>query len=168
MASNRSKHDRNMGDWRPQMPMDDRLDTRTKFTIEASGTLLPAPDQVHYLGIFEALCEPLRMEIVRQIANAHELACTTLDETLPISKPTISYHIKILSQAQLISVRKEGRHYHYRLRREVFDYFLPTFLDRLLGALPSMATASRKESAASIDGVPVQAPAQDTVRLAVR
>jgi DNA-binding transcriptional ArsR family regulator len=168
MASNRSKLDRNTGDWRPLMPMDDRLDTRTKFTIEASGTLLPAPDEVHYLGIFEALCEPLRMEIVRQIANDDELACTTLDETLPISKPTISYHIKILSQAQLISVRKEGRHYHYRLRREVFEYFLPTFLDRLLGTLPSMATAPRTQSPGSLDGVRAQGPAQHASTLAVR
>ena len=116
-------------------PLHERLQIATKFTIDESHTLLAAPDEVHYLGIFEALCEPIRMQIIRQIASVDELACTTLDETLPISKPTISYHVKILSQAQLISVRKEGRYYHYRLRREVLDYFLPTFLDRLL-AMP--------------------------------
>jgi DNA-binding transcriptional ArsR family regulator len=113
--------------------MNPRMHVATKFTIEDSQTLLAAPDEIHYLGIFDALCEPIRMQIIRQIASVAELACTTLDETLPISKPTISYHVKILSQAQLISVRKEGRYYHYQLRREVFDYFLPTFLDRLLG-----------------------------------
>jgi DNA-binding transcriptional ArsR family regulator len=94
-------------------------------------SLLSSPQDDQYAQIFEALSEPIRMQIVRQIASADELACTTLDETLPISKSTISYHIKILSHAQLISVRKDGRYYHYRLRREVFEQFLPTFLDRV-------------------------------------
>ena len=131
--------------------MHERLQVATKFTIEDSNTLLAAPDEVHYLGIFEALCEPIRMQIVRQIASVEELPCTTLDATLPISKPTISYHVKILSQAQLISVRKEGRYYHYRLRREVFEYFLPTFLDRLLAtpAAPVQSKASRRSATSS-------------------
>ena len=41
-----------------------------------------------------------------------------LEQTLPVSKPTISYHTKILQQAGLLSVRKEGRNYFYALRRE--------------------------------------------------
>lgn len=90
------------------------------------------PEDAQYALIFDALSEPIRMQIVRQIANADELACTTLDETLPVSKSTISYHVKILSHAHLISVRKDGRYYHYRLRADVFDHYLPTFLDRLV------------------------------------
>jgi len=35
-----------------------------------------------------------------------------------VSKPTISYHIKILAQAGLVSVRKEGRYFFYRLERQ--------------------------------------------------
>ena len=118
--------------------MTQRHDVATKFTIDETQTLQAAPDEVHYLGIFEALREPIRMQIIRMIASADELACTTLDDTLPISKPTISYHVKILSRAQLISVRKEGRYYHYRLRREVFDYFLPTFLERVVAGDPAV------------------------------
>jgi ArsR family transcriptional regulator len=131
-------------------PNDQRLQVATKFTIGDSRTLLPVPDEVHYLAIFEALCEPIRMEIIRLIASCEELACTRLDESLPISKPTISYHVKILSQAQLISVRKEGRYYHYRLRDEVFEYFLPTFLDRLRPSPPPRkAVAKRRVSPGS-------------------
>ena len=128
--------------------MTERLHVATKFTIDETQTLSAAPDEVHYLGIFEALSEPIRINIIRQVASVDELACTTLDETLPISKPTISYHVKILSQAQLISVRKEGRYYHYRLRREVFDYFLPTFLERILaGAEPPLPAKPRHAKA---------------------
>jgi DNA-binding transcriptional ArsR family regulator len=95
-------------------------------------SLRASPQDDHYAQIFEALSEPIRMQIVRQIASADELACTTLDETLPVSKSTISYHIKILSHAQLISVRKDGLYYPYRVRGEVFEHYLPTFLDRMV------------------------------------
>lgn len=104
---------------------------------------LTAPQETHYAEIFNALSEPIRMQIVRQIATADELACTTLDETLPVSKSTISYHIKILNHAHLISVRKDGRYYHYQVRRDVFDYFLPSFLDRLVSSQTKVARPKR-------------------------
>lgn len=112
-------------------------------------SLRSSPPDDHYAQIFEALSEPIRMQIVRQIASADELACTTLDETLPVSKSTISYHIKILSHAQLISVRKDGRYYHYRLRGEVFEHYLPTFLDRMVGSGKRARTSRQKRQLAT-------------------
>lgn len=53
------------------------------------------------------------------MADVEELACSTLEDALNVSKPTISYHTKILVQAGLISVRKEGRNFFYTLRRDV-------------------------------------------------
>jgi DNA-binding transcriptional ArsR family regulator len=84
-----------------------------------------------YARIFSALGEPIRIRIVGMIAATDELPCTVLDDTLPITKSTISYHIKTLHQAQLIHVRKAGRYYFYTLRRDVFDEFLPGLLARL-------------------------------------
>ncbi len=107
------------------------------------------PEDTQYAQIFDALSEPIRMRIVRQIASADELACTTLDETLPVSKSTISYHVKILSHAHLISVRKDGRYYHYRLRNEVFDHYLPTFLDRLVSTPKRPRSARQKREMAN-------------------
>jgi DNA-binding transcriptional ArsR family regulator len=69
--------------------------------------------------VFKALGDPIRWNIVQQMAATDELACSTLEETLPISKPSISYHTKILTQAGLISVRKQGRNFYYTLRRDV-------------------------------------------------
>ncbi len=86
--------------------------------------------QDHYLDIFRAMSEPLRAQIISMIGATEELGCTVLEETLPVSKSTISYHIKILSRAGLIDVRKEGRFYFYRLRRHVFDFYLPAYLER--------------------------------------
>jgi len=69
--------------------------------------------------IFKALSDPVRWSIIVQMASVDELACITLEDTLPVSKPTISYHTKILHHAGLISVRKSGRNYYYSLRRDV-------------------------------------------------
>ncbi len=69
--------------------------------------------------IFSALSDPIRWSIIAQAAEVDELAAITLESTLPVAKPTISYHIKILQNAGLISTRKAGRNYYYSLRRDV-------------------------------------------------
>ena len=79
----------------------------------------PSADAVSATEVFKALGDPIRWSIVQQMAATDELACSTLEETLPISKPSISYHTKILTQAGLISVRKQGRNFYYTLRRDV-------------------------------------------------
>jgi DNA-binding transcriptional ArsR family regulator len=81
-------------------------------------TTEPAPTSAE---VFKALGDPIRWNIVQQMARVGELACSTLEDTLPISKPTISYHTKILAQAGLISVRKQGRSLYYTLRRDVLQ-----------------------------------------------
>jgi DNA-binding transcriptional ArsR family regulator len=94
-----------------------------------------------YTDVFGAMSEPIRLDMLLRIAEVPELACTVLDETLPIAKSTISYHVKILYQAGLIEVRKEGRYYFYRARREMSDALIPGLLDRVQGA---RSTRSRK------------------------
>ncbi|MDX6742158.1 metalloregulator ArsR/SmtB family transcription factor [Actinocorallia sp. A-T 12471] len=75
--------------------------------------------------VLKALSDPIRWNIVQQIAQEEEFACSVLEDTLPVSKTTISYHTKILTQAGLIEVHKRGRNYFYTLRadvlREVID-----------------------------------------------
>ena len=95
------------------------------------------------------LGDPTRIEILRNLSMADEVACTTLDEILPISKSTISYHIKILYHAGLIHVRKDGRYYFYRLRREVFEQYVDGFLDRLAVARRSRKSRSVKALSAA-------------------
>jgi DNA-binding transcriptional ArsR family regulator len=69
--------------------------------------------------IFKALRDPVRWRIVAQMAAVDELAYVTLAATLPVVKPTISHHMKILYEAGLINVRKSGRNLYYSLRRDV-------------------------------------------------
>jgi DNA-binding transcriptional ArsR family regulator len=91
--------------------------------------------------IFKALSDPVRWNIIVQMASVDELACITLEDTLPVSKPTISYHTKILHHAGLISVRKSGRNYYYSLRRDV----LHKLLDDLWELAPTPRPVVSKE-----------------------
>ena len=75
--------------------------------------------------LFRVLGDPTRIEILRLLVGGDEVACTTLEAILPISKSTISYHIKALKSVGLIRVRKDGRYYHYTLQRERLDAILP-------------------------------------------
>lgn len=85
------------------------------------------------IDVFKALGDPIRWSMIAQMASVDELACITLEDTLPVSKPTISYHAKILNHAGLITVRKEGRNHFYSLRRDV----LHQVLDSLWELAPS-------------------------------
>lgn len=87
---------------------------------------MTAPDN-RTLDLFEALGHPLRLRMVEMMAAVDDLACTTLEAELPIAKSTISYHVKILSQAGLIEVRRDGRWFNYRLRRDVIKDKLTDF-----------------------------------------
>jgi len=87
--------------------------------------------------VFKALSDPIRWSIVQQVAGQDELACSILEETLPVSKPTISYHARVLIQAGLITVHKRGRNYFYSLRRDVLD----GVVDEVLGLFPGPAAA---------------------------
>ena len=82
---------------------------------------VPAPPPSE---VFKALSDPVRWSIISQMAAVDELACQTLEGTLPVSKPTISYHTKILYQAGLINVRKSGRNYFYSLRHDALHEVL--------------------------------------------
>lgn len=104
-----------------------------------SGTVRTEPEQL--IEIFRALGEPLRLEIVRRMSAVDELPCTVLEAELPISKSTISYHMKLLYNAGLIDIRKDGRYYHYRLRRDLMNHYVQRFLDDVAPGLEVPAPA---------------------------
>lgn len=88
--------------------------------------------QDSYVAFGKAIADPTRLDMLVLIGETGEYPCTALERQLPISKSTISYHVKVLTRAGLIKVRREGRFFHYELQREVLDYFAPGLLARLL------------------------------------
>jgi DNA-binding transcriptional ArsR family regulator len=89
--------------------------------------------------VFKALGDPIRWNIMQQMAQAGELTRSTLEQTVPASKPTISYHAKILIQAGLISAHERGRDLFYALHRDM----LQQLADGIWGLAPPLVPSDR-------------------------
>jgi ArsR family transcriptional regulator len=48
--------------------------------------------------------------MVQEVAAAGELSCGQVVERFSLSQPTISHHMKILTEADIFSCRREGQH----------------------------------------------------------
>lgn len=78
--------------------------------------------------VFRALGDPVRADVMKRVAMNDEVACTSLEKSLTVSKSTISYHMKILYHAGLIDIRKSGRNYFYSARRDAIETVYPGLL----------------------------------------
>jgi DNA-binding transcriptional ArsR family regulator len=61
-----------------------------------------------------AIGDPMRLAIVEQLAD-HPQAVGELAAQLPISRPAVSQHLKVLKEAGLVSERAAGTRRIYRL-----------------------------------------------------
>jgi DNA-binding transcriptional ArsR family regulator len=89
-----------------------------------------ARDQIQLVGVLQALSDPVRLQIVRHLAHAGEVACGTVP--VAVSKSTISHHYKVLREAGVIQARVEGTRRFHALRREDLDARFPGLLDAVL------------------------------------
>jgi ArsR family transcriptional regulator, arsenate/arsenite/antimonite-responsive transcriptional repressor len=80
--------------------------------------------------IAKALSDPRRMQVLEVIAGEEECPCQRLREEFPISKATISHHIKELVRAGLIEAHKDGQFLHCEVRREVLEAYSAELLRR--------------------------------------
>lgn len=78
-----------------------------------------AARETDVVEVFKAVADPVRWAIVVEMSHVDEFPASAMEEIVSVSKPTISYHVKVLYHANLIEVRKEGRNFFYRLRRDV-------------------------------------------------
>lgn len=66
-----------------------------------------------------ALAEPRRREIL-ELVRDEEATVSAIAAHFPISRPAISQHLRVLEQAELVTVRSEGTRRYYRARPEGF------------------------------------------------
>ena len=97
-----------------------------------------------------ALGDGTRRAIVELLADRPR-AVGELAELLPVTRPAVSLHLKVLKDAHLVRDTPVGTRRVYRLDAEGLD-LLRTYLDRLwAGALDRFASAAEAAHAATID-----------------
>jgi ArsR family transcriptional regulator, arsenate/arsenite/antimonite-responsive transcriptional repressor len=68
---------------------------------------------------FHALSEPLRIKVL-DLLRTKELCVCDLCEVLEISQSKLSFHLKVLKEAELVRSRQEGRWIYYSLNLQQF------------------------------------------------
>jgi ArsR family transcriptional regulator len=83
--------------------------------------------------IAKALADPRRMQLLEVIAGEEECPCQRLRQEFPVSKATISHHIKELVRAGLVDAHRDGQFLHCEVRREVLEAYAAELLRRAGG-----------------------------------
>jgi ArsR family transcriptional regulator, arsenate/arsenite/antimonite-responsive transcriptional repressor len=82
-------------------------------------------DRRTVLRISKALVDARRFEIFERIAAVkNEISCSDLRAKMPISRATLSHHLKELATAGLIDIRRQSRYMYLRLRRRSWNEYL--------------------------------------------
>jgi DNA-binding transcriptional ArsR family regulator len=90
----------------------------------------PIPEQLSLPVVLHALSDPVRLGIVDALREGDERSCGALD--VPVSKSTLSHHLKVLRDAGLTQTRAEGVHRFVSLRRADVEHRFPGLLDCVL------------------------------------
>jgi ArsR family transcriptional regulator len=75
---------------------------------------LPVAQRDAIVAVLRALGEPMRLEIYRLIAAQEGPLCVCdVVERFPLQQPTVSHHLRVLREAELVTVSRQGRWAYY-------------------------------------------------------
>jgi DNA-binding transcriptional ArsR family regulator len=77
--------------------------------------------------IFKALSDATRREILR-LLQEKDMTAGEIAEQFKMSWPSVSHHLDLLIQANLVSAEKEGQYVYYSLNTTVVDDILKCFM----------------------------------------
>src|SRR5690349_5085446 len=73
-------------------------------------------------ALFKALSDPARVKIVNLLAQAdHPVCACEFEPALGLSQPTVSHHLKKLTEAGLLEREQRGKWAYFSLKRDAVD-----------------------------------------------
>ena len=99
---------------------------------EPPGETLPGRADVS-VPLLVAVADPIRWTVLERLATQPSCVCN-LQEHVPIAASLLSYHLKVLREAGLVTTRRRGRWIDYALAEDA--------LDRLRAALPGVVAST--------------------------
>ena len=81
-------------------------------------------------SVLKCLAEINRLKILVLLKELGELCVCELDEAFRIKQSTMSHHLNVLKENNLIEVRKDGRWSYYKLKKEgknVINFFITNY-----------------------------------------
>jgi DNA-binding transcriptional ArsR family regulator len=99
-----------------------------------------------YENAFAALADPTRRQVFEQLRSGPR-AVGRIAQTMPVSRPAVSQHLKVLKQAGLVREQRDGTRRIYEIDPAglgTLRRWLDQFWDRALDAFQAEVEASRK------------------------
>ncbi|MGQ4430769.1 MULTISPECIES: ArsR/SmtB family transcription factor [unclassified Streptomyces] len=93
----------------------------------------PERNEIEVLSVMGALSDPIRVGLVRVLADGRERGWGEL--RAPVAKSTLSHHLSVLRDAGVTRTRQEGTRCFVELRREDLDARFPGLLSAVLNAV---------------------------------
>ncbi|MFP9113781.1 ArsR/SmtB family transcription factor [Flavobacterium sp. RHBU_3] len=81
--------------------------------------------------ISKALGDPHRLRIMQEVKKNGWMPCAHLCDMIELAQPSVSHHIKQLTDAGLLIAEKEGRNIRYTIDTDVFGGYI-NFLNSLV------------------------------------
>lgn len=72
--------------------------------------------------ICKAMSDANRLRIIEMLTQGEKCGCDLL-EKLQVTQPTLSHHMKVLSECGLVRSYKEGKWHHYSINCEKFKEY---------------------------------------------
>ncbi|MFI7005247.1 ArsR/SmtB family transcription factor [Streptomyces sp. NPDC050145] len=104
---------------------------RTEGSSQASHRAAPVhthPDDVPLVAALSALADPVRIQLVRELAGSPDWVLSCSDFDVPVGRAAKSHHFSVLRDAGLVEQRDQGPKRLNRLRRAEFDTRFPGLL----------------------------------------
>ena len=73
------------------------------------------------MDIFQAIAPPVRRTIIELVAKRGELSASEISSSFEISAPAVSQHLKVLREARVLSMKKQGQHRLYRVNPQTMQ-----------------------------------------------
>ena len=80
-------------------------------------------EYAEYVPTIKALSDETRLKIVNMLSCGEMCACKILEQ-FSITQPTLSYHMKILTECGLVNSRRDGAWMHYGINEEKHNELL--------------------------------------------
>jgi ArsR family transcriptional regulator len=81
--------------------------------------------------ISKALADPNRLRILKSLhKNQNCMYCSDINDMIDLAQPSISHHLKQLTEAELIIAEKEGREMKYSMNNRMIEQYV-NFLEAL-------------------------------------
>jgi ArsR family transcriptional regulator, arsenate/arsenite/antimonite-responsive transcriptional repressor len=86
-----------------------------------SSPVLSAEEAEATATLFRALADPARVRLVNILATEGTVCVCELTEPLGLSQPTVSHHLKKLTDAGLVEREQRGRWAYFSIKEEAMD-----------------------------------------------